>query len=46
MTAQFHKHGEGVVGFLTEANRSDKHSKNLAAVCEGILFIMIFVYAC
>jgi len=46
VTAQFRKHGEGVAGFLKEASRSDKHGKNLAAICEGILFVMIFVYAC
>lgn len=46
MTAQFRKDGEGVAGFLKEASITDKHGKNLAAICEGILFIMTFVYAC
>lgn len=45
MTAEFRKHGEGVAGFLKEASRSDKYGKNLAFFCEGILFIMTFVYA-
>lgn len=43
VTAQFRKHGEGVAGFLKEASRSDKHGKNLAAICEGILFVITFV---
>lgn len=45
VTAQFRQHGEGVARFLKGASRSDKHGKNLAAICEGILFIMNFVYA-
>lgn len=45
VTAQFRKHKEGVAGFLKEASRSDKHGKKLAAICEGIVFIMTFVYA-
>lgn len=44
MTVEFHKHSEGVAGFLKEASRSDKYGKNLAFIYEGILFIMTFVY--
>lgn len=46
ITVQFHKHGEGVAVFFKEFRRFDRCDENLAAICEGILLITIFVYSC